>query len=228
MCQVILDRTLSGAARDGIPSVQLTDADLVWPGSPSLDFLLSSDRVIGLKTDGGYVAVPLNILWWHEIVNLNDQDLAITHCPLTGSSMVFERPGAGSTELGVSGLLFNNNLVMFDRGGVFGVESLWPQMLAGGFCGPKEGEKLTMVAAIEIEWADWLEFHPDTRVVGSETGISRDYRVYPYGNYAFEQNEFTLAPIENLDRRRPPKERLLGIPFADGGGRNRLPLRCPP
>ena len=31
-------------------------------------------------------------------------------------------------------------------------------------------------------------------------------------------NENTLDPLENLDIRRPPKERILGIPFVDGQG----------
>ena len=218
MCRVIQNELFTGAAKDGIPAIQLMDSDLVGPGSVWLDFLNPTDRVIGLEVDGEYLAVPLNILWWHEILNLNDHDLAITYCPLTGSSMVFERAAAGGAEFGTSGLLHKNNLVMYDRTGGDEENSLWPQMLAGGFCGPSEGEKLTMVAAIEIEWEDWLALHPDTRVVGSQTGVSRDYTVYPYGSYEVEDNEFTLIPVTNPDGRRPPKERILGIPFVGGQG----------
>jgi hypothetical protein len=220
MCRAIQREVVSGAAKDGIPAVQFDDSDLVEPGSVWLDFLQPTDRVIGLEVDGDYLAVPLNILWWHEILNLNDHGLAITYCPLTGSSMVFERGAAGGAEFGTSGLLFKNNLVMYDRAPGDEEYSLWPQMLAGGFCGPSEGRRLTMVAAIEIEWEDWLALHPDTRVVGSNTGISRNYTLYPYGAYAVEDNEFTLVDInpDSLDRRRPPKERVLGIPFVDGQG----------
>ena len=226
LCRTIIDDVISAATIDGIPALQLRDSDLVGPFSASLDFLSPIDRVIGLQVDGQYLAVPLNILWWHEILNLNDHGLAITHCPLTGSSMVFERAVASGAEFGVSGMLFQNNLVMYDRAAVFGEETLWPQMLAGAFCGPSEGKKLTMVAAIEIEWANWLALHPDTRVVsgldvefhGSPEGVARDYTVYPYGDYKVESNENTLDPLENLDIRRPPKERILGIPFVDGQG----------
>ena len=50
------------------------------------------------------------------------------------------------------------------------------------------------------------------------TGSNRDYRVYPYGGYEAEGNPRTLMPLPSLDDRRPPKERVLGIPFGEGGG----------
>ena len=216
MCAEFQTQILSAATRDGIPA--LTDPDLVSRDSPLVEYLLPRDRVIGLEIAGEYIAVPHNILWWHEIVNFNDVGLAVTYCPLTGSSMVFRRDVAQGAEFGVSGLLFKNNLVMFDRAAVGGEDSLWPQMLAGAFCGPKEGNQLSMFPAIEIEWEDWQALHPDTRVVSGNTGFSRTYTLYPYGSYEVENNDLTLVPLETLDGRRPPKERVLGIPFANGGG----------
>jgi hypothetical protein len=174
--------------------------------------------VIGLEINGEFVAVPHNILWWHEIANFDEFGLAVTYCPLTGSSMVFDRAGANGAEFGTSGFLFNNNLVMFDRTAVDGEDSLWPQMRAGSFCGPSEGKRLKLFPHVEIEWEDWLALHPDTRVVSSETGFPRDYTLYPYGIYEREDNDQTLADIKIVDDRRPVKERVLGIPFNDGGG----------
>ena len=216
MCEEFQTQVISAATRDGIPA--LTDPEMVTPDSPWVEFLLPTDRVIGLEVDGEFLAVPHNILWWHEIVNFNDLGLAVTYCPLTGSSMVFRRNVAQSAEFGVSGLLFQNNLVMFDRAAVDGEDSLWPQMLAGAYCGPEEGNQLSMFPALEIEWEDWQALHPDTRVLSSRTGFSRNYTRYPYGGYELEDNELTLIPLETLDGRRPPKERVLGIPFAKGGG----------
>ena len=216
MCEEFQTQVFSAATRDGIPA--LTDPELVTPDSPWVEYLLPTDRVIGLEIDGQFLAVPHNILWWHEIVNFNDLGLAVTYCPLTGSSMVFRRDVVQGAEFGVSGLLFKNNLVMFDRAAVGGEDSLWPQMLAGAYCGPEEGNQLSMLPAIEIEWEDWQALHPDTRVVSSRTGRGRDYTRYPYGSYEVEDNELTLIPLERLDGRRPPKERVLGIPFASGGG----------
>ena len=216
LCQELQAGLISGAARDGIPA--LTDPELVSVGHPRTNYLLDTDRVIGLEIAGEYVAIPHNILWWHEIVNLNDVGLAVTYCPLTGSSMVFDRGVAEGAEFGTSGLLFKNNLVMYDRSRSGAVSSLWPQMLAGGRCGPGEGRELEMVPALEIEWEDWVALHPDTRVVSGDTGFSRTYTTYPYGDYEIESNPLTLYPQERFDTRRLPKERVLGIPFENGGG----------
>ena len=60
--------------------------------------------------------------------------------------------------------------------------------------------------------------HDLVSVVGSVTGFSRTYTFYPYGDYEIEPNALTLFPQEALDTRRLPKERVLGIPFEDGGG----------
>ena len=167
-CLELLDGAAIGAARDGIPS--LTDPDMVAADDVLAAYLLPTDRVIGIKAGTEYLAFPHNVLWWHEIVNMSELRLAITYCPLTGSSMVFSNTAAGGAELGVSGLLFHNNLVMYDRsaGGV--EESLWPQMLTVARCGAREGFALQMYQSIEIEWEDWVALHPDTRVIGSATG----------------------------------------------------------
>ena len=216
-CGELLDAAARGGSRDGIPS--LTNPNMVAADDVRADYLLPSDRVIGIKVGIEYLAYPHNILWWHEIVNVSDLGLAITYCPLTGSSMVFSNTAAAGAEFGVSGLLFENNLVMFDRAASGVEESLWPQMLRGARCGAAEGRSLTMYQSIEIEWDDWVALHPDTRVVGSQTGFSRNYQRYPYGNYEVENNSQTLVPLKSLDDRRPPKERVLGIPSGDEGGR---------
>ena len=216
LCQELQADLITGAARDAIPA--LSDPKLVTVGDPKTDYLLGTDRVIGLEINGEYIAVPHNILWWHEIANFNDVGLAVTYCPLTGSSMVFDRGAAEGAEFGVSGLLFNNNLVMVDRSRSGVAESLWPQMLAGARCGPGEGRNLDMIPSLEIEWEDWVALHPDTRVLSRDTGFSRSYTTYPYGDYEIETNGLTLFPQQGRDDRRPPKERVLGIPYEDGGG----------
>ena len=104
--------------------------------------------MIGIEVDGQYVAIPHNILWWHEIVNFNTLGvpLAVTYCPLTGSSMVFDRSGVDGNTFGVSGLLFLNNLIMFNRTAEGTTESLFPQMMRGARCGPLDGQTLTDVS----------------------------------------------------------------------------------
>jgi hypothetical protein len=202
-----------GPGKDGIPA--LTDPVFVAPTASGAAYLRDDDRVIGLEIAGEFVAVPLNIGWWHEVVNLNRGALrlAITHCPLTGSSLVFDRSAISGAEFGVSGLLFMNNLMLYDRQGT---SSLWPQMARGARCGSLAGTALPMYPSVEVRWDAWRALHPTTTVVSSATGHSRDYQLYPYGSYSDQANAQLLAPIPQLDPRREPKERVFGLVQGDG------------
>ena len=214
-CTVSLDQFADGGVgKDGIPA--LTDPPLVGPDEVA--YLADTDRVIGFMVEGQPVAVPHNILWNHEIANFNfpSIQLAVTFCPLTGSSMVFDRAAIGGGEFGGSGLLFQNNLTMYDR---TTSESIWPQMGRLAVCGPRLGASLRMVPVIEMTWSGWKALHPDTKVASDETGFGWSYTAadYPYGNYEAPDNDGLLFPME-IDRRRGPKERLLGIPDDRRGG----------
>ena len=183
-----------GVARGGIPA--LLNPPFVAPEDPAADYLLESDRVIGLEIGGVFLAVPHNILWHHEIMNLDDfgVTLAITYCPLTGSSMVFDRTGVSGRTFGVSGLIYKNNLIMFDRRQDGGQESWFPQFLRGAKCGPQDGNELLMYPSIEMRWDAWRELHPTTTVVSGNLNAGRDYTFYPYGNYEDLNNGMTLFP----------------------------------
>ena len=216
-CSIPQEELVSGGvARGGIPA--LVNPAFVSPNDPAVDYLLDSDRVIGLEIGGVFLAIPHNILWHHEILNLDDfgVSLAVTYCPLTGSSMVFDRTGVSGRLFGVSGLIYKNNLIMFDRRLDGGQESWFPQFLREGKCGPQDGNALLMYPSIEMRWDAWKALHPTTTVVSGNLSAGRDYTVYPYGDYEVLNNGETLFPQDPHDTRRPPKERVLGIP-RDGG-----------
>jgi len=163
--------------------------------------------------NGAPFAIPHNILWWHEIANFNQGglSLAVTYCPLTGTAVAFDRAAVGGAEFGVSGLLFRNNLVMYDRNDE---DTLWPQIMGEGVCGLRKRDELERLPVLEMTWGAWRELHPQTTVVSDDTGFSRDYDVYPYGDYE-ELDQPPFLP-QNYDRSRPPKERRLGREGADG------------
>ena len=214
-CVVPRDQFVDGGVgKDGIPA--LTDLPFVTPDEAA--YLADTDRVIGFLIDGRALAVPHNVLWSHEIINLNFEtiQLAVTYCPLTGSSMVFDRAAIGGSEFGGSGLLFQNNLTMYDR---TTSESIWPQMSRQVACGPRLGASLTMRPAIEMTWGGWKTLYPDTRVSSDETGFGWSYTAanYPYGNYEDPNDGGLLFPMD-IDPRRAPKERVLGIPDDRTGG----------
>jgi hypothetical protein len=212
-CSIPSNLIFNGASKDGIPA--LTNPLLVSVEDPGTGYLLADDRVVGLDLESGPIALPLNIFWWHEIVNLEvgGRAMAITHCPLTGSSVGFDRAAVEGAEFGVSGLLYQNNLIMYDR---TGDESLWPQMLLGARCGPRKGDDLPTLPIVEMTWEAWRTLHPQTLVVSEDTGFNRDYTRYPYGGYDLLDDASTLFPAK-IDPRRPPKELVLGIPSQQGG-----------
>lgn len=203
-----------GVGRDVIPV--LTDPPMT--SAEEATYLLDQDRILGLLIDGQPYAIPHNILWFHEIVNLNlpSIQIAITYCPFTGTGMAFDRTIIQGNEFRVSGLLYQNNLIMFDE---TDEESLWPQMSRRAECGPKLGASLTMLPMLDIQWGRWKELHPGTQVLSSNTGYNIRYTSnnYPYGSYENPDSDALLFPME-LDPRRPPKERLLGVPDLRRGG----------
>ena len=207
-----------GVPRDGIPA--LLNPAFVAPDHAEAVYVRDFDRVIGIEVGGEVLAVPHNILWHHEIVNLEHYgpQLVVTFCPLTGSSMVFDRSAVEGGDFGVSGLIYQNNLIMFNRRSDGGEESFFPQMLRGARCGPLDGSSLPMYPSVEMRWDAWKELHPETRVVSGRQNYGRPYRWYPYGDYEAINNTETLFPHDELDRRRPPKERVLGIPRDHGFG----------
>jgi uncharacterized protein DUF3179 len=196
-----------GVPRDGIPA--LTNPVFVSAGDVETEYLLPEDRVVAFFVDGQPYAIPHNILWWHEIVNLdlaNGTKMAVTYCPLTGSAMAFDRSAANGAEFGVSGLLFQNNLIMVDRSNI---ESLWVQMMGQAVSGFRTCTSLPRIGVSELNWQAWVERHPNTLVVSGETGFNRDYTRYPYGDYE-ALDEFPFFPGD-FDARRRLKERVLGI-----------------
>jgi len=203
-----------GVGRRGIP--QLTNPPLVLPNQEqALSYLDDEDRVAGIILDGRPVAIPLPILWWHEIVNLDGAEakMAVTLCPLTGSTLAFDRETVGGDTLVVSGLLFQSNLIIVNEGPG---ESLWPQMLAEARCGPATGTPLARFPMVEMTWGGWKRIHSGTRVVTGDLPFpNRDYALYPYHQYKETDNPEYRFPVPPLDMRRPPKERTLGLPSSE-------------
>lgn len=202
--------------RDGIPA--LTDPTFVSPDHPDASYLEDEDGVIALLLDGEPLAFPLKILRWHENVNLNraGAQLAVSYCPLTGTALTFDRSALGGAELGISGLLFRNNVVLYDR---VDEPSFFPQMTHSAECGPlaESGRVLPMVASWEIRWDAWKRLHPNTVALSADTGFPRPYDVPPDAEYERIDNADVLVSVP-IDPRLPPKERVLGLPLGLDGG----------
>ena len=197
-----------GPGKDGIPA--LTNPELL-PVS-SIAYLEDSDLVLGYKVGEEVRAYPHAILDWHEIINddIKDQSIAITYCPLTGTGIGWDRYVNGKkTTFGVSGLLYNSNLIPYDRN----TDSNWSQILLESVNGELLGTEIKTRFLIETTWKTWKEFYPRSKVVSTNTGYDRNYGFYPYGNY--KSNENLIFPAKPLDERLPAKERVHAIIIDD-------------
>ncbi len=209
-CLVPCDEIVSGGPpKDGIPAIsdpeKISAEEAVW--------LNDEDVVLGIVRKGEACAYPLRIFFWHEIVNdtLGGERSIITYCPLTGTGMHFDgKAGGTKSDFGVSGRLWNSNLILYNRSGP---ESWWSQMKAKAITGPMMGQELEQLPVVETRWETWRELYPDTKVQSKFTGYARDYSRYPYGNYeSLDAPPFMWSIREKyLDRSFPPKLRVLGI-----------------
>lgn len=185
-----------GPAKDGIPAIDSP----IFIAADRADFLKNDDRVLGIKISNIAKAYPIKILNWHEIVN--DGDILVSYCPLCGTGMVFKVTDA---DFGVSGLLYNSDMLLYDRK----TESLWSQILAQAISGKRKGESLAMMIVENTSWQNWLAKQPDTQVLSTDTGFSRDYSRSPYGQY--DSSDAIYFPVSKQSRRYHPKEKVIGV-----------------
>ena len=193
----------------------LTSPIMVDAEAAEAAYLADFDRILGVVVDGEPRAYPHRVLWSHEIVNdsIGDTWVSITFCPLTGSGLAFDpHIGGQRLDLGVSGLLFANNLVMYDR---ISEEVYGPQLAVRARCQAYAGQELALAPVQEMSWGRWKGLHPDTKVISGLTPGLRNVN-YPYGSYDQLNNGDLLVPM-SVDRSRPIKERVLAIRLGDGG-----------
>jgi hypothetical protein len=170
-----------------------------------LKYLVPGDRVVGIVVNGVARAYPVPVLNRHEIVNdeIAGVPIAVTFSPLCDAPVVVERSIRGETvEFAVSGLLFNGNLVMYDRRPETSGEaapakepSLWCQLQARAISGEeaKRGTALRVVPGVNLTtWADWMARHPNTTVIDADPLRRRQYREISYERY-LDSNEMLAA-----------------------------------
>ena len=192
-----------GPPRDGIPSIDKPR----FVSKAKVKFLNADDRILGVFYKGIAKAYPIRILNWHEIVNdkYGHESVVVSFCPLCGSGMVFNTTHKKAKTFGVSGLLYNSDLLLYDRE----TESLWSQIHAKAISGKLKGSNMSMLPIEHTTWKDWSKRYPRTKVLSEDTGYNRDYSRSPYAGY--EQSERLYFPVSHADRRYHPKEQVIGV-----------------
>lgn len=193
-----------GPGKDGIPALENPTYEL----ASSNTTLGPDDMVIALRSEGQVKVFPHDIMDWHEVVNGGpaSEPFVMSYCPLTGSAMAWKGRATGTDPtFGVSGLLYNSNLLLYDRA----TDTLWSQMLQLAVNGPRIRERPEIVQVIETTFSTVTAMYPDALVMTRDTGHSRNYDQYPYGDYLTSTR--LLFQVSNADNRLHPKERTIGI-----------------
>ena len=77
---------------------------------------------------------------------------------------MYSRKVSGKTlTFGVSGKLWKNALIMYDRE----TKTLWSHLTGEAVYGPMQGEKLTMLSSVpKVKWKDWKTSSKDRHAKG--------------------------------------------------------------
>lgn len=107
---------------------------------------------------------------------------------------------------GVSGMLFNSNLLMFDTVS----STLWSQMLAEGSVGTLTNTQLLRIPTQILSFSELQDSFPKALVLSRDTGHSRRYGSNPYVGYDLvDSRPFLFDKL--VDERMLAKTRIVSI-----------------
>ena len=190
-----------GPGKDGIPSVDSPN----FTNANDVSFLNDNDLVIGIVNDNETKAYPHIIMDWHEVSNdeVGNDFITLNYCPLTGTAFAWESIANGTrSTFGVSGLLYNANLILYDRN----TDSNWSQLSLECVNGTLINNKPILLDVVETNWKTWKTLYPNSKILNKQTGFSRTYGTSPYGDYSTNNNRFIFKPaitnsaLPNKDR----------------------------
>ena len=200
-----------GPGKDGIHSVDAPKfVDL-----PKAPWLALDTEVLGLQQGGQARAYPVRMLEFHQIVNdaFGSAPVAVTYDPLAGTPAAFSRKVGGKTlTFGVSGLIYNDNFLMYDHE----TNSLWSQFLGRAIAGPLAGQRLERLPLRQETAGAWVTRVKDTQVLMHPDPERVPYVESPYSAYWLQDK--VLFPVAAKDERYHAKELVLGV-VVDGKAR---------
>ena len=184
------------------PSFETVDEADEWLEEDEPGLLVDVDDVVRFY--------PIRILHRHEIVNdeFADVPVAVTYCPLCNTGIAFDRRVDGDVlRMGVSGLLRNSDLVMWDDA----TQSLWQQITGEAIVGELTGTRLEPLASAIVRWADFRDNNPDSEVLGRDQGFGIPYGQNPYVGYSSRNAPIGGFFTAELDDRFPALERVVAV-----------------
>lgn len=184
------------------------------------------EPVISIAINGAAKAYPLSILTVHEIANdtLQGVPVLVTYCPLCNASVVYNRRMRKNNrehllQFGVSGMLRNSDMVMYD----LQTETWWQQLNGNGLVGEWAGAELAVIPSMVISLEEFIQRYPNGKILSPQTAIAgaeQHYGRNPYEGYDHPGG----APYDvffdqqKIDKRLPPMERVIDV---ESGGRRK-------
>ncbi len=123
-----------------------------------------------------------------------------------------------ATTFGTSGMLYRSNKVMYDRK----TNTLWSSLLGEPVIGPlaRRDIKLEIHPVAFTTWSEWVDEHPETKVLSLETGYYDPSAYAPedsvesfYTDYRADTG--TMFPVWERDDRLAAKAEVLGVSVGD-------------
>ncbi len=193
-----------GPVEDGIPAID----QATFSKAEEAHSLGEEEYILGVYHNGMAKAYPIKILDRHEVVNdqFGDAAVTVTFCPLCASGLAFEADkDQGKRSFGVSGLLYNSDVLLYDRE----TESLWSQIKGQAISGPESGSSLNFLPAEYTTWGAWKKRFPASLVLQAPKGFSYDYEQKAYARY-LESSEL-IFPVAAHSRQLNNKDKIIGI-----------------
>ncbi len=119
---------------------------------------------------------------------------------------MYSREHNGQTlTFGVTGKLWKNALVMYDRE----TRTLWSHLTGEALVGPLAGEELTILSSVpKVKWKEWKAQYPETKVLSVEGREDQRHDTYRDYHGSFKTG---LFPPERHDKRLRDKDRVIGV-----------------
>jgi hypothetical protein len=108
------------------------------------------------------------------------------------------------TTFGVSGALWRDALIFYDRG----TESYWSQIDGRSVNGEHKGKRLTKYPSLQTTWGEWKKLHPETLVLKPS---KRSREGSHYSGYFKSADKMGVMGTENPDDRLAGKSLVLGV-----------------
>jgi len=108
---------------------------------------------------------------------------------------------------GVSGKLWKDGLVMYDRE----TQSLWSHVTGKAIAGKLAGMQLTFLPSLQTTWAEWKQMYPGGRVLSKRTSLDSEGTRNVYESYFANPTQLGIFGTKNPDEVLPGKEFVVGI-----------------